>query len=271
MSSISSCDSYQISVDDEDEPYIKRLDELEEEHSGSDGSTENHAEKTQNMKTELELVSLYLKCKRGVYNTAYQQHKTYSDALLFVSLIFSGTLVVFPFFIAEKVAISSLGVLTMICIFFKHYYNFDISSNRFQTISLHYGKILANVETFLSKLVYFSNRIERQTVFYEKMREIESKLCDFNEEIMPISTVTNQINVFSSIHDVEIKQNELQNRYKMVKREIIKIKSKKNSGEKDKTRLAFLSANKKIINDEIKNPDYSFIRTPLEQESKIYL
>ena len=267
MSSISSCDSYQISVDNDDEPYIKRLDDLEEEHSGSDGSADNHAEKTQNMKSELEVVSLYLKCKKGVYNMAYQQHKTYSDALLFISLMFSGTLVVFPFFSAEKVAISSLGVLTMICIFSKHYYNFDISSNRFQTVSLQYGKILANVEGFLPKLVYFSNRIERQTVFYEKMREIESKLCDFNEEHTPISTVTNRINVFSSIHSVEMKQTELQNRYKMVKREIDQIKA--NNGSKP--RLQFLKENRKKIKDEMKNPDYSFIRTPLEQECKMYL
>ena len=261
MSSLSSCDSYQISVDNEDEPYIRRMNELEEEHSGSDSSVDNYAEKTQNMKTELELVSLYLKCKKRVYNVAYNQHKTYSDALLFISLLFSGTLVVFPFFSAEKVAISSLGVLTMICIFFKHYYNFDISSNRFQTVSHQYGKILANVETFLSKLVYFSNRIERQTVFYEKMREIESKLCDFNEEIVPI--FTNQINIFSSIHSVELKQTELQSRYKKVKREIDQNKASPG-------RLQFLKENRKKIKDQIKNPDYSFIKNPLEQEWKMY-
>ena len=259
MSSISSCDSYQISVENEDEPYIKRLNELEEEHSGSDSSTDNYVEKTKNMKTELELVSLYLKCKKGYYNTAYNQHKTYSDALLLVSLMFSGTLVIFPFFSAEKVAISSLGVLTMLCIFFKHHCNFDISSNRFQTVSLQYGKILANVETFLSKLVYFSNRIERQTVFYEKMREIESKLCDFNEE-----TVSNPMNIFSSIHSVELKQTELQSRYKKVKREIYQNKAK------NPARLQFLKENQKKIKDEIKNPDYSFIRNPLEQEWKLY-
>ena len=267
MSSVSSCDSYQISVDNDDELYIKRLDELEEEHSGSDSSTDNYAEKTKNMKNELEIVSLYLKCKKGVYNTGYQQHKTYSNALLLVSLMFSGSLVVFPFFSAEKVAISSLWVLTMFCIFFKHHYNFDISSNRFQTVSLQYGKILANVETFLSKLVYFSNRIERQTVFYEKMREIESKLCDFNEETAPISTVTNRMNVFSSIHSVELKQTELQTRYKMVKREIDQIKAKNGNP----ARLQFLKENRKQIKHEIKNPDYSFIRTPLEQECKLYL
>jgi len=245
-------------VENDDELYIKRLDELEEEHSGSDSSTDNYAEKTKNMKTELELVSLYLKCKKGVYNVAYNQHKQYSDALLFVSLMFSGTLVIFPFFSAEKVAISSLGVLTMLCIFFKHHYNFDISSNRFQTVSLQYGKILVNVETFLSKLVYFSNRIERQTVFYEKMREIESKLCDFNEETMP-----NPINIFSSIHSVELKQTELQSRYKKVKREIDQNKASPG-------RLQFLKENRKKIKDQIKNPDYSFIRNPLEQEWKLY-
>ena len=256
MSSISSCDSYQISIDNDDDPYIQRLDELEEQHSGS---TENYAEKTQNMKNELELVSLYLKCKKGVYNKVYCQHKTYSDGLLFISLMFSGTLVVFPFFSAEKLAISSLGVLIMFSIYLKHYYNFDISSHRFHTISLQYGKILANVESFLPKLVYFSNKTEKQLAFYEKMREIESKLCDFNEE-----TVSNPMNIFSSIHSVELKQTELQNRYKMVKREIDQ------NNAKNPARIQFLKENRKKIKDEIKNPDYSFIRIPLEKELKMY-
>ncbi len=285
MSSISSCDSYHISIDDEDDPYIKRLDELEEEHSGSDSGSSsdnnlffmNDAEKTKNMKNELEIVSLYLKCKKGFYNTEYRQHKTYSDALLLVSLAFSGSLVVFPFFSAEKVAISSLGLLTMICIFFKHYWNFDVSSNQLNTISLRYGKIQLDVETFLSKLVYFSNKVEKQTAFYEKMREIETKLHYFADEVAPSN------NVFASIHGVEMQQTALLNRYKMVNREIDQIKGQtardrttsdrttKDLLTRDKNRLQYLKENKKKIKEQLNNPDYSIIREPLEQEYQKYL
>jgi len=290
MSSISSCDSYHISIEDEDDPYIKRLDDLEEEHSGSDSGSSsdnnlffmNDAEKTKNMKTELEIVSLYLKCKKGFYNGLYQQDKKYSDALLLVSLAFSGSLVVFPFFSAEKVAISSLGLLSMICIFLKHYWNFDVSSNQLNTISLRYGKIQVDAETFLSKLVYFSNKVEKQSAFYEKMREIETKLYYFAEEVPPSD------NVFTSIHGMEMQQASLLNRYKMVNREIDQIKGLKTRDRttldratldrttldlltRDKNRLQYLKENKKKIKEQLNNPDYSIIREPLEQEYRKYL
>ena len=70
------------------------------------------------------------------------------------------------------------------------------------------------------------------------------------------------MNIFSSIHSVELKQTELQNRYKMVKREIDQNKA-------NPARLQFLKENRKKIKEEIKNPDYSFIRIPLEKELKM--
>jgi hypothetical protein len=248
------------------------LDELEEEHSGSDSgsSTDNnvfYAEKTQTMKNEIEIVSLYLKCKKGFYNVLYQKDKTYSDALLLVSLAFSGSLVVFPFFSAEKVAISSLGLITMICIFFKHYYNFDVTSNQLNTISLRYGKIQLDAETFLSKLVYFSNKVDKHTAFYEKMREIETKMHYFAEEVVSLKDTNN---VFTSIHDMEIQQTALLNRYKMVIKEIDQIKLK-STDSKENSRLRFLKENKKKIKEQLNNPDYSIIREPLEQEYRKYL
>jgi len=255
---------------------MKRLNELEEEHSGSDSGSSNDnnvfsmnaAEKTQNMKTELEIVSLYLKCKKCFYNVLYQKYKRYSDALLLVSLAFSGSLVVFPFFSAEKVATSSLGLITMICIFFKHYYNFDVTSNQLNTISLRYGKIQLDAETFLSKVVYFSNKVDKYTAFYEKMREIETKMHYFSEEV--VSTKDSN-NVFTSIHDMEINQTALLNRYKMVIKEIDQIKSRSSTDIKDINRLRFLKENKKKIKEQLNNPDYSIIREPLEQEYRKYL
>ena len=62
MSSISSCDSYHISVDDEDDPYTRRMDELEEQYSGSDsGSNDAASDVENNMKEDLKIISLYLK------------------------------------------------------------------------------------------------------------------------------------------------------------------------------------------------------------------
>jgi len=272
MSSISSCDSYHISVDDDDDPYTRRMDELEEQYSGSDsGSNDAASDVDNNMKGDLKIISLYLKCKTGIYNLASNHYKTYSDALLILSLLFSGSLVVFPLFSAEKTAMSSLGLLTMFCIFFKNYYKYDITSHEYNLFSLKYHKLQVNAEKFLSKLVYFSNKIEKQTVFYEKMREIETKLQDFKEEsiqipgsIVSLMPITNNMNIFSSIHEVELTQKELATRYKTINTEL-----KTKNGEKERVR--FLKENKKKIKDKLNNPDYSGIREPLEKEYMLHL
>lgn len=273
MSSISSCDSYQISINDDDDPYTKLMDELEEQYSGSDSGSDNNntSDVVKNIKKELEIVSLYLKCKTGIYNLASNQYKTYSDALLIVSLLFSGTLVVFPLFSAEKIAISSFGLITMFCIFFKNYYKYDITSHNYNMVSLRFHKLQASTENLLSKLVYFSNKIEKQSAFYEKLREIEAKLQDFKDEsiqipgtIISLMPVTNNMNIFSSIHDIELNQKTLMSRYKNINTEL-----KNKTGEKD--RIRFLKDNRKKIKDELNNPDYSGITDPLEKEYKLHL
>ena len=272
MSSISSCDSFHISVDNDDDPYTKQMDELEEQYSGSDSGSNDAASNVENnMKRELEIISLYLKCKRGIYTMASNKYKTYSDALLILSLLFSGSLVVFPLLSAEKTAMSSLGLLTMFCIFFKNYYKHDITSHNYNMVSLNYHKLQLNAENFLSRLVYFSNRIEKQTVFYEKMREIETRLQDFKNEsiqipgsIVSLMPVTNNMNIFSSIHEVELNQKGLATRYKTINTEL-----KTKNGEKDRVR--FLKENKKKIRDKLNNPDYSDIREPLEKEYMLHL
>jgi hypothetical protein len=273
MSSISSCDSYHISIDDDDDPYTKRMDELEEQYSGSDSGSNDGSDVVKNMKKELEIVSLYLKCKTGIYNLASNQYKTYSDALLIFSLLVSGSLVVFPLFSAEKISISSLGLITMFCIFLKNYYKYDISRHDYNMVSLRFNKLQASTENFLSKLVYFSNKIEKQSAFYEKMREIEAKLQDFKEEsiqipgtIISLMPVTNNMNIFSSIHDIELNQKALLSRYKNINSE---LKNKNKTGEKD--RIRFLKENRKKIKGELNNPDYSGITDPLEKEYKLHL
>jgi hypothetical protein len=138
-------------------------------------------------------------------------------------------------------------------------------------VSLNYHKLQLNTENFLSRLVYFSNRIEKQTVFYEKMREIETRLQDFKDEsiqipgsIVSLMPVTNNMNIFSSIHEVELNQKGLATRYKTINTEL-----KTKNGEKDRVR--FLKENKKKIRDKLNNPDYSDIREPLEKEYMLHL
>jgi hypothetical protein len=76
--------------------------------------------------------------------------------------------------------------------------------------------------------------------------------------------VTNNINIFSSIHDIELNQKTLLSRYKNI---ISELKTK--CGEKN--RIRFLKENRKKIKDNLNDPDYSAIIDPLEKEYKLHL
>jgi hypothetical protein len=255
MSSISSCDSYHLSV--EDDPYMRRLNELE---SGSDSDQDN-VDRTRNMKTELELISLYSKCKKKVYTLAHAHQKKYTDGLLLVSLLSSGSFVILPL---ERVYVSLFGIFTMICIFLKYYFNYE---NHYHNVSLRYGRLQLDIDNFLSKLVYIFSNVERQSTFYEKLREIETKLGFFKEEetvALPSAISTNfpttiNMNIFANLHNVELNQKALMLQYKNVQNEMERA---------DKERRKILSKKKKEIKEEINNPDYSIIKKPLEQELK---
>jgi hypothetical protein len=72
------------------------------------------------------------------------------------------------------------------------------------------------------------------------------------------------IDIFQSIHGIEIEQNTLISRYKNVKSEIDIIKNSSNS--KDDSRIKYLKDNKKKIKDTLKNTNYSDIKDHLDNE-----
>ena len=147
--------------------------------------------------------------------------------------------------------------------------NFDINHHQYKMISNKYAKLHVNVETFLAKFVYMS---DKQVVFYNKTREIENRLYNFKEDddsikipysIRKIVPVISTIDIFQSIHNVEIEQNTLILRYKTVQSEIERIE--------DNNRIKQLTEKKKKIKDQIKSTNYSSIKQQLENEYKEYL
>ena len=130
-----------------------------------------------------------------------------------------------------------------------------------------------NVESFLAKFVYMTNK---HTAFYEKIKEIENKLQwvkEDNRELINLPyfirvqvPFVSDIDIFQSIHGIEIEQNTLISRYKNVKSEIDIIKNSSISSSKDDSRIKYLKDNKKKIKDDLKNTNYSYIKEHLDKE-----
>ena len=129
----------------------------------------------------------------------------------------------------------------------------------------------ANVESFLAKFVYMT---DKHTAFYEKIKEIEIKLHWVKEDSRELINLpyfirvqvpfVSDIDIFQSIHGIEIEQNTLISRYKNVKNEIEVLKC--NGINRDESRLKYLKENKKKIKDTLKNTNYSDIKDHLDNE-----
>jgi len=276
MSSIS---SYDISIEDHDDQYIKKLNELETgSGSGSDSGSGNDDEirckkmlfKTKTEENELHLLCLYLKCKRNVFNLASRDNRIYATLLTLSSFTLTSTLIVLPFLTdSNPYASSSLSIILMTIICLSKMCNFEINHHQYKMISIKYAKLHVDVETFLAKFVYMS---DKQVVFYNKTREIENRLYNFKEDddsikipysIRKMVPVISTINIFQSIHNVEIEQNTLILRYKTVQSEIER--------NDDTNRMKQLTDKKKKIRDQLKTTNYSSIKQQLENEYKEYL
>ena len=194
-----------------------------------------------------------------------------------VSSVISGSLIVLPFFTSEKMTFSIVSFFSTYFVCLVKYLNYDASSMYFGKISERYSKIHLNIENFLSKIVYVS---DKNTFYFEKMKEIEEKIRDLNEEnvvipskIQTLSPFVSSINIFMAIHDIEITKKRLISRYRNIINEIEYIQSKlknSNTNEKgreiDKTRMAFLVENKKKTREEYKSLNFSMMKERLETE-----
>jgi len=117
---------------------------------------------------------------------------------------------------------------------------------------------------------------DKHTAFYEKIKEIENKLQWVKEDNLELINLpyfirvqvpfVSDIDIFQSIHGIEIEQNTLISRYKNVKSEIDIIKNSSSSSSKDDSRIKYLKDNKKKIKDALKNTNYSYIKEDLDKE-----
>ena len=280
MSSISSYDVY---IDDHDDNYIKKLDDLESGSAGSGSGSDDIYPilfkttqvlfKSKIEENELDVIRIYLKCQKNAFNFASHHNKKYAVIMCGLSMLLSGSLIFIPFisphvdeFVSSAI---SLGLFFSLC--FSKYSNFEIHQQQYKIISNKYAGMHANVESFLAKFVYMT---DKHTAFYEKIKEIETKLYwikEDNRELLNLPyfirvqvPFVSGIDIFQSIHGIEIEQNTLVSRYHNVKNEIDIIKG--NGINRDESRIKYLKENKKKIKESLKTTNYSDIKEQLDNE-----
>jgi hypothetical protein len=276
MSSIS---SYDLHFDD----HIQKLDELESGSAGSGSGSDDIYPilfksapvrfKSKIEENELDIIRIYLKCKKTVFNFASHHNQKYAVIMCGLSMLLSGSLIFIPFLSphVDDFVSSAISLALFLSLCFSKYCNFEIHQQQYKIISNKYAGMHANVESFLAKFVYMT---DKHTAFYEKIKEIETKLHWVKEDSRELINLpyfirvqvpfVSDIDIFQSIHGIEIEQNTLISRYKNVKNEIEVLKC--NGINRDESRLKYLKENKKKIKDTLKNTNYSDIKDHLDNE-----
>lgn len=273
MSSISSCDSFEIELEDRDDTYMARLDELEMSHDSDSDEQENMmiSFKTTPDDNELELLCMYLKCKKNVFNFASRYNKQFADLLCFTSLLLSSSLLFIPFLTTQTYVLCPVGVALLVTLSLSRYCKFDIYKHQYKFVANKYATLHQNVATFLANFVYMA---DKQNVFYQKVKEIEQKLNGIQEHnneflrlpysIQQQAPLISSVDIFHCIHTVEIDKRKLGSQYRVVKNNIADLIVTEDTIMRKK----HLKSTKRKIKDALKLTNYSFMKQRLEKEYK---
>jgi hypothetical protein len=266
MSSISSYDSYHISVDDE---FSKRLDELES-GSGS-GSGSDTMPSFSWKENELDLVCMYLKCKRNVFFWLSESTRSKALYISVPTMLLSSCLIILPMFTLNVYILSSFAGALTACLCAYRYFDYDVRQHVYMSYSNKYGKLHSNVDNFLAKLVYV---VDKRPAFYEKTIEIEKRLsweCDgisIPLEIRTAIPVVGSIDIFKAIHAVEMDNAALTSQYKRLKRQIGQLNME---NDESKSRRENMMVRKKSVKAQLQKTTYANIKEALQQEYNDYL
>lgn len=267
MSSISSYDSYHISVEDD---FAKKLDELES-GSGS-GSGSDIMPPFSWKENELDLVCMYLKCKRNVFFWLSESTRSSALYLSVPTMFLSSSLIIIPMFTLNVYLLSSIAFALTSCLFTSRYLDLDVRRHTYLSYSHKYGKLHANVDNFLAKLVYV---VDKRPAFYEKTIEVEKRLsweCDgisIPLEIRTAIPVVGSIDIFKAIHAVEMDNAALTSLYKRLKRQIEKLNA--DNSDASKSKRESLMIRKKSVKAQLQKTTYASIKESLVQEYNDYL
>ena len=282
---MSSVSSFDVFIDDDNHydvaDYIKKLDDLESGDSGSDDirpvSLKNSPIifKSTTDENELDIIRMYLKCKKNVFHFASQHNQKYAVVMCGISLFLSGSLVFIPFLSmhVDKFVSGAISLTLFASLCFSKYSGFDNHQQQYKNISKKYGALQSNVESFLAKFVYMT---DKHSAFYEKIKEIETKLHwmkEDNRDLLHLPYFIRiqvpfvaDVDIFQSIHGIELEQNSLVSRYHNVNNELDDLRGSSSNMNRDEGRIKVLKENKKKIKKALKATNYSDIKLKLEKE-----
>jgi hypothetical protein len=180
------------------------------------------------MKNEIDIISIYVKNQKNIYTEAKTIMKTRLYVLSIPSACISITSsVLLPFAgntIWGIILLTSMSTVLSIFLILLIVLKLETYAVKYEIVANKYTKIHEELEGFTYKLASTHSRHEKDRMIYSQMKRMDRKITELKEDnrtILPyyiryVYPKISAINIFSSIHSVELHRKNLINSLKSV-------------------------------------------------------
>jgi hypothetical protein len=188
--------------------------------------------KNEKLASQLDILITFVKGQKHLYTQSYHITKQKINALVFPSLLLSGSMIVIAPIIQHLswsgYFLSGINALLTIFTSILNFWNLQIHLNQYNTGANHFDRLETSLIMTRNNIFLVDNVTEKNERILAKIVETETRMMEMKEEngilippeIQLQAPIISHLDIFSFIHKIENQMTELMVAYKDTKNEI---------------------------------------------------
>ena len=188
--------------------------------------------KNEKLASQLDILITFVKGQKHIYTQSYNITKQKINALVFPSLIISGSMMVVAPLIQSIIwsgyLLSALNALLTIFTSMLNFWDLQSDLSQYNTCATHFDRLETSLVMTRNNLFLMDNFAEKNDKILTKLKETETRMMEMKEEnsilvppeIQLEAPIISHIDIFSFIHKIENQMKGLLVEYKDTKNEI---------------------------------------------------
>jgi len=182
--------------------------------------------------SQLDILITFVKGQKHLYTQSYHLTKQKINALVFPSLLLSGSMMVIAPLIQSiswsGYFLSGINVLLTIFTSVLNFWDLQTNLNQYNTGANHFNRLETSLVMTRNNVFLVDNAVEKNERILKKIQETETRMMEMKEEntilippeIQLQAPIISHLDIFSFIHRIEHQMKELLMAYKDTKNEI---------------------------------------------------
>jgi hypothetical protein len=212
---------------------------------------------------EMDTLVAHIKCQKILYIEAKNHTQFCLNILMIPSVLIATLITVLAPFVTTishgSYIITAMNATTTLLITLINHLKLETYAKNYELIAIRYAKLHSSLELFSTKMLFSTDNMKLKEV----LKNVEEKLTEIKEQndmLLPENVkrkypIISNINIFSTIHAIEMHRKNLMMQLTSVKNEIRYIYAKWNTESKkclkEETRLNFLIETKDKMKKEL--------------------